>query len=120
VTVENRRERLAPAQRIKRRPDYLAAQEHGRRYSGRSYVFYTLTRPASAVRTRLGVTVSKKVGNAVVRNRVKRWVRESFRRSGGLQPQGIDLVVIARPSAADAGFAATDDELRGFLRRIGR
>lgn len=51
-------------------------------------------------RTRLGLTVSRKVGNAVVRNRVKRRVREWFRHEADMLPSGLDIVVIARRDAA--------------------
>jgi ribonuclease P protein component len=69
---------------------------------------------------RLGITVSKKVGKAVVRNQVKRWVRESYRRLSGLVPPGLDLVVVARPTAVDRGYEGTAAELRGLLRRLDR
>ncbi len=53
---------------------------------------------------RLGVTVSTRVGNAVVRNRVKRWVREAWRARSAELPS-MDVVVIARSSAPQAGLA---------------
>jgi putative membrane protein insertion efficiency factor len=52
-------------------------------------------------RRRLGVTVSKRVGNAVIRNRIKRGIREWFRAARGSLPEWSDLVVIARRSARD-------------------
>jgi ribonuclease P protein component len=67
---------------------------------------------------RLGITVSKKVGKASVRNQVKRWVRESYRRMSELAPPGTDLVVVARSSAIQSGFAGTSTELRSLLRRL--
>ena len=62
-------------------------------------------------RARLGVTVSRKVGNAVVRNRVKRRIREWFRRDGSALAQGRDVVVIARASAASLEGSAVFAEL---------
>ena len=91
-----------------------------RRVSGSSYLLLALTRPEdrNVGGARLGITVSKKVGKAVVRNQVKRWIRESYRRMSDLAPPGTDLVVVARTSAAGRGFVATGSELRGLLRRL--
>jgi len=64
---------------------------------------------------RLGVTVSARVGNAVVRNRVKRGVREWFRRSRSLLDTQRDLVVIARPGAATLRAREISQELTEVL-----
>jgi ribonuclease P protein component len=72
----------------------------------------------AALTTRFGVTVSRKVGNAVVRNKVKRWVRETCRRMQDDVPAGLDLVIVARPSAASAGYEPTARELANLARRM--
>ena len=103
-------------------------QERGRRFSGHHYLLLVRRRADGVAgslqspwaRARLGITVSRKVGNVVQRKRVKRWVRESYRRLQGAAPATVDLVVIARPSAANSGYAATFGELDGLLRKLGR
>jgi ribonuclease P protein component len=122
-------QRLRPEAHLRRRVDYLVVQERGRRFSGQHYLLLARKRvepaanpigPPVGTVARLGITVSRKVGNAVQRNRVKRWVRESYRRLQGMAPGSIDLVVIARPSAAASGYAATSSELESLLRKLGR
>ena len=70
-------------------------------------------------RARLGLTVSRKVGNAVVRNRVKRRVREWFRHDGRSLTAGWDVVVIARQEAARLPFAQLSRELSSLAGQLG-
>ena len=68
---------------------------------------------------RFGITVTRKVGNAVTRNRIKRIVREGCRRVAQLFPTGLDVVIVAHASAATAGTAAAIVELSDLARRLG-
>jgi len=68
--------------------------------------------------SRLGVTVSRKVGNAVCRNRIKRWIREYFRSSRHRLARAIDLSVIAKPGAAHLDHGDFDRELQEGMQRL--
>jgi ribonuclease P protein component len=112
---------FARSGRLRRRADFIVVQEQGRRVSGRFYLLLARRQdPPGQKEPRFGITVSRKVGGAVERNRVKRWVRESYRRLRSLAPAATDLVVIARPSATGSGLQATAAELESLLRRLGR
>jgi ribonuclease P protein component len=88
--------------RIRKRADFLRVQQRGKKVSSGPLVGLVL--PTSGPTARLGLTVSSKVGNAVVRARVKRQLREVFRRRRHSCP-AVELVVIARPAARDASSA---------------
>jgi ribonuclease P protein component len=99
---------------VRRRADYLAIQNGGRRVGGTHLLLF-----ARAGSGRIGVTVSRKVGGAVVRNRVKRWIRECYRRRRSEFPGHVDMVVVARNAAAGAGHAGICRELSALARRLG-
>lgn len=122
MTLQGPHEGLGRGQRLTRRPDFLAVQQRGRRVVGEHYLLLALPRAGASRdgRARLGVTVSKRVGKAVQRNRVKRWVRESYRRMSELAPTGTDLVVVARPTSCEAGYRRTASEIESLLRRLGK
>jgi ribonuclease P protein component len=109
-----------PVERLKRRGDFLAAAT-GLRASGRAFVVQARRRVDGGA-VRIGFTVSKQVGDAVERNRVRRRLREIVRMSaaagtGGLCP-GHDYVLIGRRAALAAPFGEMMRELDAALRRI--
>jgi ribonuclease P protein component len=69
--------------------------------------------------TRLGITVSAKLGNAVTRNRVRRRVKEAYRLQEGRFANGFDIVVVARSKAVDAEFTALQNELARLGGKLG-
>ncbi len=75
-------------------------------------------RPGDEMLVRLGVTVTRKVGPAVVRNRIKRYVREAFRRKRGSFTPGCDMVWVAKQSAASVGYAEVAAAMDAMTRRV--
>ena len=69
---------------------------------------------------RLGLSVTKKVGNAVERNLVRRRLKEVFRSSVQLVPDNLDFVISARPPAAEASFDELNDEFARALQRLSK
>ena len=114
-------QRYPRSSRLRKRADFLRVQRSGaRRKLRHTVVCLTVRTEAEPCPARFGLTVSRKVGPAVVRNRVKRRLREAIRRHRGLL-SGVDVVFIALPSAARASYAALcTDVLRGldFARRV--
>jgi ribonuclease P protein component len=88
--------RFPPSFRIRKRLEFEAAQNGGRRATTAHFVFLLYARNENEAPTRLGIVASRKIGNAVVRNRAKRLVREAFRREKVVFGRGLDVVVIVR------------------------
>jgi ribonuclease P protein component len=80
-------------------------------------VLYTL---GNGPATRTGITVSRKVGNAVVRNRIKRFVREFVRTRTSSLPGSFDLVIIAKPGAGARDHHEINEELESFWTYLAR
>jgi ribonuclease P protein component len=101
---------------LRKRAEYLTVQRRGRKVQGEHFLLLHLL---SGDEVRVGVTVSTKVGGAVVRNRVKRWVREYVRRHRDALPPG-DTVLVARASAATAVHEDIDRDLERILGKVRR
>jgi len=108
--------------RLSRSAEFERVYRHGRSTANRHLVLYSFP-TASAARPRLGLSVSRKVGGAVERNRVKRLLREAFARAEGDLAPGQDLVLVARPPAGELaereGLAGVDASLSELLAKAG-
>ncbi|MDX2009688.1 MAG: ribonuclease P protein component [Myxococcaceae bacterium] len=92
--------------RLLSRRDFLTVQDTGHKVSADCVLALVKRRATGAPETRIGFTVSSKVGNAVVRNRVRRRLRQLVRTRRHELPKGLDMVLIARNSAATAEWPA--------------
>ena len=91
--------------RLRRRSEFLRVQDKGHKVTADCLLCLVLPNGRADGVTRLGLTVSTKVGPSVVRNRIRRRLRELFRVKKATLPKGLDMVFIARSSAAEADFA---------------
>ncbi len=96
-------------QRIRKRSDYQSIYKEGARVHSKSFI--VLVNPNCRGRTRLGITASKKVGNSVARNRIKRLVREFFRLNRDRLPVSTDIVVIAKKDISLLNYQVVCKEL---------
>jgi ribonuclease P protein component len=108
--------------RLSRSAEFERVYRQGRSSANRHLVLYAFPNPATE-RPRLGLSVSRKVGGAVERNRVKRLLREAFARAeAGLEP-GQDVVLVARPSASELadseGLQGVDAALSELIGKVG-
>lgn len=109
---------LGRSSRIKQGRDFLRVRQGGER-AVKGCLIANWLRLAVDSRSRLGVVVSKKVGNAVVRNRAKRLLRESYRQHQHEFIQPLDLVLVARQSIKDKDFAGVERDVVLTLRQAG-
>jgi len=104
--------------RLKQGRDFARARQEGGRLSNGCLIANWLRRPPEAA-SRLGVISTRKLGGAVVRNRARRLLRESYRRHQQDLAHPVDLVLIARPSIVGKDFADVEKDLLTTLRKAG-
>ena len=94
---------------LKKNRDFQAVYQSGRSYGNRYLVMYVSRTDTN--KNRLGISVSKKVGNSVVRHRITRLIRESYRLNELRFVEGLDLIVVARPGAKGRNFFEIESAL---------
>jgi ribonuclease P protein component len=110
-------ERFRPEERIRRRAEYVAVYDRGRKIGGRLMTVFFLDNGQQ--RPRLGIAATRKYGSSVERNRAKRLVREAFRRHK--PAAGLDIVVIPRREMLGADFSRVEaDYVAAVERRVRR
>lgn len=102
-------------ERVRRRREYLAVQRRGAKIHLQHILAFV---QANEGGRRVGITVSGKVGNAVCRNRIKRFLREAWRHSKQALPEGMDIVLIAKRNAVEATYGNLVNELRVLGQRL--
>ena len=99
---------------LKKNRDFQNVYKKGKSYANRYFVMYVLKNETET--NRLGISVSKKVGNSVIRHHLTRLVRESYRLHEDMFNSGLDIVVIARSTAKDISY----HEVESALLHLGR
>jgi ribonuclease P protein component len=117
--VQSRSEALPREKRLAKRREFLRVYETGRKLFSRYCVVFFAANDLAF--SRVGITATKKLGKANVRNRLKRWTREVYRRQRGpleFDQRTLDLVINIKPNAADADFRDYSSDLERSLRKI--
>jgi ribonuclease P protein component len=109
---------VSPITRLLRRAEFLAVAAKGRRAATPGVVVQALAVPGQPA-LRLGLTCSRKVGNAVARNRARRRLRAAAGQLLAPAPGGWDIVLVGRAATVDRPFAALLEDLAGAFRRLG-
>lgn len=94
---------------LKKNTQFQFVYKNGKSYANKYLIMYV--KENGTDRNRIGISVSKKVGNSVVRHRVTRLVRESYRLHENIFNSGLDMVIVARPAAASVGYYEVESAL---------
>ena len=94
---------------LKKNSEFQNVYANGKSYANKYLVMYVLKNDLN--RNRIGISVSKKVGNSVIRHRITRLIRESYRLQEDVFNSSLDIVVIARSAAREVGYKEIESAL---------
>lgn len=101
--------------RVKKEADFQNVFTRGQSCANRKFVVYQIKKPGQK-HFRVGLSVGKKIGNAVMRNQVKRYIRQSLLELKPQLPRDVDFIVIARPGAEQLNFHEAKKNLSHVLK----
>lgn len=106
-------------EKIRKNRDFIRVYKRGKSISNYVLVLYIYKNKQNVNLNRMGISVSKKVGNSVVRSRVKRLISEAYRINRGYLIEGYDLVFIARNSSKEKSFREIESSVIKLLKKAG-
>lgn len=101
-------ETFSPRERIRKKKDFLLLYKKGRRYKGKYFNLIYLSNNLSS--SRIAIVVGRKIGNAVKRNKIKRWMRDLFRRNKELLKSSVDIVIIPKKDILELSWSSLKRE----------
>jgi len=111
-----RDERYTKAERLLKRREFRHVYDQGQRYHFPLFTVFVLK--TAQENSRLGVTVTKRIGSAVARNRCKRLVKEVFRRNKWRLPVDLDMVVNAKHPMVEATYQEVENQFLTFIKKL--
>jgi len=107
---------LSPRERIRKKKEFLVIYKKGTRYRGKYFTIVHISNDLNF--SRMAVVVSKKIGNAVKRNKIKRWIRTLFRMNKPLMDESLDLIIIPKKEIQEAAWPELQEEFLKALKSI--
>jgi ribonuclease P protein component len=95
---------------LKNTREFQRVVERGERKTLNTVTVYML--PTRSEETRIGISISKRIGNSVKRNKLKRRVREAIKENAPLLPAGMDIVIVARRGPSEASFQEIEEDIK--------
>lgn len=111
-------ETFRPQERIRKKKDFLLIYKKGRRYRGKYFSLVYLSNNLDF--SRVAIVVSRKFGNAAQRNKVKRWIRDLFRRNKNMIKSSVDMIIIPKKEILNLPWPSLQQEYVAAIEYVGQ